>query len=84
MVLNTYVKFNYLAKVVYELSAIENCRFVPPPMCCMICGVRGMFWAHPYLKRMDPIVFLLGTGRPKMAYVPPLFAGFLSTFYHIK
>ena len=45
-----------------------------------------MFWAHQYLIRLDPIVFLLGTGGPKTSHVPLFLLVFclFSTFYHRK
>ena len=76
----TYVKFNYLAKVVSELSAIENCRFVSPPISCLPWGVRGSKWAHQYLIKTDATVFLLGTSGPKRTLLPHPLAGFLSSF----
>ena len=76
----TFPKVSYLPKVVYELSALENCCFVPPPISRMPGGVCGSKWAHQYLKNQDATVFLLGTSGPKMTHVPTLFAGFLSSF----
>ena len=57
--------------------------FLPPPISCMPWGVRGVFWTHQYLLRMDPIVFLLGTGGPKTSHVPPFSPVFIlfSTFF---
>ena len=40
------------------------------------------FWAHQYRFLMDPLVFLLGTGRPKRPTYPPFCRFFVDFLTH--